>query len=130
VLSGADGNPDTNWRTLCYSDRFLGGKRGVGLVVSFDGLARQSITVDVGHGPYQLQFFATDADTIPATFDDWGEPLGPTAFANDPDTVVSPLPATPARHVLVLLNELGNDAGCTSSNPYRGALGEIAVAGA
>jgi len=130
VLSGADGNPDTNWRTVCYSDRFLGGKRGVGLVVSFDALARQSITVDVGHGPYQLQFFATDAEAIPATFDQWGEPLGPTAFANDPDTVVSPLPAAPARHVLVLLNELGSDAGCTSSNPYRGALGEIAVAGA
>lgn len=130
VLSGADGNPDTNWRTVCYSDRFLGGKRGVGLVVTFDALARDAVTVDVGHGPYQVEFFATDAETIPGTIDEWGDPLGPTAFADDPGTVVSPVPAEPSRHVLILLKELGNDAGCTSSNPYRGALGEIAVAGA
>ena len=128
VLSRADGDAATTWKTVCYDDRFMGGKRGVGLVVSFDEPAQDAITVDVAHGPYQVQFFAVDSDGIPETLDAWGSPLGPTAFANDPGTVVSPLPSTPVRHVLVLLNELGRDSGCTDSNPYRGRLGEIDVA--
>jgi len=128
VLSRADGDGATTWKTVCYDDRFMGGKRGVGLVVTFDQLAQDPITVDVAHGPYQVQFFAVDAEEIPATLDSWGSPLGPTAFANDPGTVVSPRPSTPVRHLLVLLNELGRDSGCTDSNPFRGRLGEIDVA--
>jgi serine/threonine-protein kinase len=129
VLSVADGNPGTSWPTFCYSSRYMGGKQGVGLVVTFDALAQQAITVDVQTGPYQVDFFASDADTIPASIDAWGPPLGSTAFANDPETVVSPVPPAPTRHVLVLLKELGQDASCSDANPYRGRLGEIAVVG-
>ena len=127
VMSLADGNPSTSWATVRYSSRFLGGKQGVGLVVTFDGLARQALTVDVQSGPYQVDFFASDAETIPAAFADWGSPLGSTAFANDPETIVSPTPAAPARHMLILLKELGPDTSCTDQNPYRGRLGEIAL---
>jgi serine/threonine protein kinase len=129
VLALADGDPATSWPTVCYSSRFLGGKQGVGVVVSFDDLAQQAITVDVQSGPYQVDFFASDADTIPVSFDQWGAPLAATAFASSPETVVSPVPPSPARHVLVLLKELGQDAGCTDQNPYRGRLGEIALVG-
>ena len=52
-----------------------------------------------------------------------------TAFANDPETVVSPVPPTPTRHLLILLKELGQDGTCSDTNPYRGRLGEIAVVG-
>ena len=105
----------------------MGGKQGVGLVVTFDDLAQQAITVDVQTGPYQVDFFASDADTIPTSFEAWGPPLGSTAFANEPGTVVSPAPPAPARHVLILLKELGTGGACSDANPYQGRLGEIAV---
>jgi eukaryotic-like serine/threonine-protein kinase len=129
VLSLADGNPGTSWPTFCYSSRYMGGKQGVGLVVTFDSLAQQAVTVDVQTGPYQVDFYASDADAIPASFDEWGAPLGSIAFADDPGTVVSPVPPAPARHVLILLKELGQDGTCSDANPYRGRLGEIAVVG-
>jgi serine/threonine-protein kinase len=129
VMSLADANAATSWPTTCYSSRYMGGKPGVGLVVTFDGLAQQAITVDVQTGPYQVDFFASDAEVIPTSLDAWGAPLGSTAFANDPETVVSPVPTAPARHVLILLKELGRDGTCSDANPYRGRLGEIAVVG-
>jgi serine/threonine-protein kinase len=129
VLSLADGNATTSWPTTCYSSRYMGGKPGVGLVVTFDGLAQQAITVDVQTGPYQVDFFASDAEAIPASLDAWGAPLASTAFANDPETVVSPVPTAPTRHILILLKELGRDGTCSDANPYRGRLGEIAVVG-
>jgi eukaryotic-like serine/threonine-protein kinase len=129
VLSRADGNPDTHWRTLCYESRYMGAKRGVGLVVSFDQLNAQPLTVDVLSGPYQVQFFASDAEAIPATIDAWGPELGATSYSNEPGTVISEAPPTPARHILILLNELGPDPSCTGSNPYRGRLGEVAIVG-
>ncbi len=129
VLSLADGNPATSWPTTCYSSRYMGGKPGVGLVVTFDGLAQQALTVDVQTAPYQVDFFASDADVIPASLDAWGPPLGATAFANDPETVVSPVPPAPAKHMLILLKELGQDGSCSDANPYRGRLGEISVVG-
>ena len=38
--------------------------------------AQQAITVDVQTGPYQVDFFASDAEAIPASLDAWGPPLG------------------------------------------------------
>ncbi|MEM9513572.1 MAG: protein kinase [Actinomycetota bacterium] len=129
VLAASDGDPTTFWRTVCYEDRFMGAKRGVGLVVSFDAPMQEALSVDVQSAPYQLQFFASDAESAPAALDDWGPELGTRAFANDPGTVVSATPSAPARHMLVLLNELGTDDTCTGANPYRGRLGDIAPAG-
>ncbi len=129
VLSLADANPATSWTTSCYSSRYMGGKPGVGVVVTFDALAQQAITVDVQTGPYQVDFFVSDADTIPTSFDAWGAPLGATAFANEPATVVSPVPPAPTRHILILLKELGPGGVCSDANPYQGRLGEIAVVG-
>jgi hypothetical protein len=129
VLALADGQTSTSWGTVCYSDRYLGGKQGVGLVVTFDGPLDKAVKVDLQSAPYQVTFFASDAETVPATLDGWGVELGPVQFADEPDTVVSPVPPTPARHVLILLKELGPDAGCTDDNPYRGRLGEVAIVG-
>ncbi len=127
VVALADGNPETAWRTVCYSSQFMGAKAGVGLVVSFDVPTQQAITVDVMSGPYQLQFFSTDAEKIPDSLGGWGPELGTKAFGPDPATIVSAEPATPARHVLLLLNELGSDGACSGANPFRGRLGEIAL---
>jgi serine/threonine-protein kinase len=124
----ADSNAATSWPTECYSSRFMGGKQGVGLVVTFGELTQTALAVDVQSGPYQVDFFASGAETIPASFADWGPALGSTAFANEAETLTSPVPAAPARHMLILLKELGRDTTCTDQNPYRGRLGEIAVA--
>jgi hypothetical protein len=74
-----------------------------------------------------LDFFASDADTIPSSLDAWGAALGPTAFASGTETVVSPTPPAPARHMLILLKELGTDGTCSDANPYRGRLGEVSL---
>ena len=71
----ADGDSTTEWRTSCYSNKFMGAKRGVGLVVSFDGPVEAPITFDVGSAPYQIQFYEWDGETPPGTVDDWGEPF-------------------------------------------------------
>ena len=127
--AAADGDPATSWTTVCYADRFMGAKQGVGLVVSFDAPTTQALKVDVQSAPYQLQFFATDAETPPSDFDGWGPELGTGSFGAEPGTVTSQVPVAPARHMLVVLNELGPDDGCSDSNPYRGRLGEIATVG-
>ena len=127
MLAGADGSPGTSWSTVCYADRYLGGKGGVGLVVTFDAPMQQALQVDLLSAPYQVTFLASDAEVIPPTIADWGPALGRTAFADTTGTVVSPVPAAPARHMLILLKELGTDGSCTDANPYRGRLGEIAI---
>jgi serine/threonine-protein kinase len=128
VLAGADGITDTSWSTVCYRDRFVGGKQGLGLVVSLDGPAQRAVRVDVLSAPYQVAFRTSDAEAIPATIDGWGPELGPTAFDDEPGTVTSPVPPAPVRHVLITFKELGVDSNCTDANPYRGRLGEIDLA--
>jgi serine/threonine protein kinase len=129
VLSGADGDATTSWTTECYSSQYMGAKRGVGLVVSFDKPTQQALSVDVINAPYQLRFFASDAAVAPADLDGWGPELGAKAFDSEPETVTSAIPAAPAAHMLVLLNEIGRDDACSESNPYRGRLGEITLVG-
>lgn len=124
-----DGDPTTPWRTLCYSSQYMGGKRGVGLVVTFESPVRSGISVEVGSAPYQVQFYASDADIAPASIDGWGPVLGERVFDDEPGTVVSARPEREVRHVLVLLNELGPDDGCTTDNPYRGTLDSITATG-
>lgn len=123
----ADGNPATAWTTVCYSSRFMGGKQGVGLVVTFENPSQSALSVNVVSAPYQLQFFATDTEEIPATFEGWGPQLGPGAAGLDAGEVVSTKPAAPVRHMLVVLNELGPGPTCTSANPFQGVLNEIQV---
>ncbi len=128
-LALADGDETTGWATSCYSSQFMGAKFGVGLIVSFDAPTAQALSVDVMNAPYQLQFFASDAEEPPSDFAGWGAELGTKSFGPDPATVVSEVPAAPVRHMLIVLSELGPDDSCSGSNPYRGRLGEIATVG-
>ena len=127
VLATADANPATSWGTVCYSSKYLGGKGGVGLVVTFDAPLQKALQVDLQTAPYQVAFFASAAEAIPANIGDWGAELGSTQFADDTGTVTSPVPPAPVRHMFIMLKELGRDATCTDANPYRGRLGEIAI---
>ena len=124
----ADGDPSTTWRTSCYSNQYMGAKSGVGLVVSVEQPLAGSLTFDMANGPYAVQFYEWAGDTAPTTVDGWGEPFG-RATGQDAATVTVEPPGADARHVLLLLTELGPDDGCSDDHPYRGVVDDIAVVG-
>ena len=124
-LALADGEPSTYWATECYQDRYLGGKRGVGLVLSLSGAASGTLAVTVAHAPYQLDVYTTADATAPTDLDAWA-PVGGTRFADEPGDLEIGVDQ-PATHLLVWLKELGPDDACSGANPYRGRLGEISL---
>jgi serine/threonine-protein kinase len=122
-LALADGSASTAWPTECYSDKYLGGKRGVGLVLTLSAPSAGTLSVDALNGPYQLDVYATDADAPPGDLAGWQQ-IGDTSFAEQPETVTVDV-GVAATHLLVWLKELGPDEACSNANPYRGRLGEI-----
>ena len=120
----ADEDPSTEWHTVCYSGEYINGKRGVGLIVSLDAPTDSPLRVEVTNGPYQVQFFASANETPPSTIDGWG-----SSFDRSNDTegamLVTEAPPAGTRHMLVLLNQIGPNAGCSDANPYRTGLAEI-----
>lgn len=122
-LALADGEPSTYWATECYQDRYLGGKRGVGLVLGLSGPSTGTLSVTVGSAPYQLDVYASTDPTPPTDLDAWTQ-LGATRFAEQPAELEVGVDQT-ATHLLVWLKELGPDDACSGANPFRGRLGEI-----
>jgi serine/threonine-protein kinase len=118
-----DGDPNSSWKTLCYEDRFVNGKPGVGLVANLTRQASGTIAATIASAPYQVKIFASASDRAPATVDGWGEPITNGADT-EPGVVQGSFPAG-TRHLLVLLVELGPDAAC--ENPYRGQIAELTV---
>jgi serine/threonine-protein kinase len=123
-LALADGSRATSWSTECYSSQYMGGKRGVGLIVTLSAPSAGRLDVESVNAPYALQVFASTDATPPTAIEGWGEPLDDKAFAAVPGVVETTVSA-PANHLLVWLTELGTDSGCTSANPFRGRLAEI-----
>jgi serine/threonine-protein kinase len=123
ALALADGSQSTAWATECYSDKYLGGKSGVGLVVSLSSPSAGVVSVDSLNAPYQLEFYATTEEVAPTTLAAWS-PVGEMQFASAPGTVEAAVEVA-ATHVLVWLKELGPDDACSTANPYRGRLGEL-----
>ena len=126
LANATDGNVATAWTTLCYENRFMSGKTGVGLVADLGSARTGTFTVVLGSAPYQVKIFAGGEGTAPTTFDGWGAPVG--EFDGQQAETVSVQLTTPARYVLVAFNELGDDSGCTSNNDYRGSIQEMYVA--
>lgn len=122
-LALADGSDSTYWPTACYMDRFLGGKRGVGLIVDLSAASPGTLSVDTLNAPYQLELYTTIDPAAPVDLAGW-TPVGDTRYAEQPGTVEFDVDVA-ATHLLVWLRELGPDEACTSANPYRGRLGEI-----
>lgn len=122
ALAGA--NPSSGWPTLCYGNRYMGGKRGVGLVVTLTTASGGTVAVDSLTAPYQLEMFASPADAPPADLDDWGPAIDGTAYAESPGRVERRVPDG-TQYVLVWLRELGPDEACTDRNPFRGRLANL-----
>ncbi len=106
------------------------GKAGSVSSSRFDGPMQQALTVDLLTAPYQVAFFASDAETIPATIGDWGPELGPTQFAE----------RHRHRHLAGTSRRRRDTCSSCSRNsaltepaptpiPIRGRLGEIALVG-
>ena len=122
-LALADGEPSTYWATECYQDRYLGGKRGVGLILTLSAPGSGTLAVTAASAPYQLDVYATAETSPPTDLDAWTQ-LGATRFADEPGALEIGV-GQPATHLLVWLKELGADDACSGANPYRGRLGEI-----
>jgi serine/threonine-protein kinase len=118
-----DGSADSAWSTVCYLNKYMGGKRGVGVVVSLDRASAGSFDIVIGSAPYQVRVYAVGGKRSPSEFTDWGNAI--ESFAGtESGTVRANLP-TGSRHVLVSFQELGRNTSCSSQNPYRGVLGEV-----
>ena len=124
VLRVLDGDTATAWETGCYDNQYFNGKPGVGLVVSLSDARTGTISANVVNAPYQLRFYASNADTAPTTMDGWGDPVQPKSAGTSPTSVTAAI-GTPARFVLVLLLEAAPDNGCSSKFPYRAAISEV-----
>jgi len=117
-----DGNPNTAWQTVCYGDRYLGGKRGVGLVADLGADHTGTLTVQIGSSPYHIRVYAAPDGTAPTSFEGWGQPLD--SAHGDTQETVSFTVGQPTRFLLVSFVELGTDNNC-SNNPYRGSIREL-----
>jgi serine/threonine protein kinase len=122
-LAVADGSASTSWPTECYSNKFLSGKRGVGLIISLTGPSTGTFHVDSLNAPYQIDVMTSSAPTPPTELEGWQQ-IGETQFSEQPGSVEVAI-EQPASFVLVWLKELGRDEACTEHNPFRGRLGEI-----
>ena len=123
ALAIADGSRDTAWSTECYQDQYMGAKDGVGLIVTLPALTTGTISFESLNAPFQVNVLSTDAATPPLTFDTW-RTNGPTLYDTDAKLITVNV-AVPSTHLLIWLTELGPDDACSSTNPYRGRIGEI-----
>jgi hypothetical protein len=117
-----DGNPATEWHTVCYSDKYLGGKTGVGLVVDLGTATTGTLTVDIGSAPFQLRVFSAPDGQEPSSFSGFSTAID--SFHGTELTTVSAAVTQPARWLLVSFVELGSNNDC-ANNPYRGAIREL-----
>jgi serine/threonine-protein kinase len=122
-LAIADGSSSTSWPTECYSNKFLSGKRGVGLIITLSGPSTGRFHVESLNAPYQIEVRTSSAATPPTDLEAWQQ-VGDKFASEQPGGIDADI-QNPATFLLVWLMELGSDEVCTENNPYRGRLGEI-----
>jgi hypothetical protein len=124
VALATDNDLDTAWTTVCYGDRYLGGKNGVGLVADLGANHTGLFSAAIGSAPFQLRVFGAPDGQLPTTFADWGPSL--RSFNGTAPASVSVQLDTPVRYVLVSFNELGSNNNC-ANNPFRGSIQELTL---
>ncbi len=114
-----DGLPRTQWRTVCYGDKFFGSKGGVGVVLELSSPAVGTLMVNPQTKPWGIEVYAAN-DVVPATLDQWG-----TRVAKNYGTEVGAttfVVADPAKYLLVWFREAGVSSACSTKNPFQGVL--------
>ncbi len=117
-----DGAGSTSWSTECYSNQYMGGKVGVGVVLELSAPATGTVEVTFGSRPWTAEIFG--ADEVPSGLNGWGGAVDKQYSTTELSSTFS-LGPTPHRYVLVLLRELGTDPGCSDNNPFRGRISEL-----
>jgi serine/threonine-protein kinase len=121
-----DGDPTTAWTTVCYESNYLYPKSGVGVVLELEGPASGSeLRVTWPAAPWRVQVYV--AEEPGATLADWGDPVAERGAETAGDASFS-LGDAPGDHLLIWLTQLADGDGCGSDNPYRGQIGEVALA--
>jgi serine/threonine-protein kinase len=114
-----DGLPRTQWRTVCYGDKFFGSKGGVGVVLELSSPAAGTLMVNPQTKPWGIEVYAAN-DVVPATLDQWG-----TRVAKNYGTEVGAttfVVADPVKYLLVWFREAGVSLACSTKNPFQGVL--------
>ena len=99
-----DGQPSTLWTTVCYASRYMGGKKGVGLVADLGHTTSGTLSVGVASAPFQVRVWSSDAAEPPSTFAEWGQPL--RAVAGSAARTLTVKVDQPSRWVLVAFVEV------------------------
>jgi hypothetical protein len=123
-----DNNPASEWTTVCYGNQFFGSKAGVGVVATLSGVGIGDLVANFANGPYSADVFVSTAETVPSSVDAWGLRVG-TAYSKDPGAATFEVNA-PARHVLLLLREVGRSNSCSNANPFKGRISDLSFTSA
>ena len=84
-LALADGSGATSWSTECYSSQYMGGKSGVGLIVTLVGrVGRATSTWSRSTPRTRCRCSRRPTPRRRPTLAGWGEPIDDKAFADDP----------------------------------------------
>jgi len=121
-----DGNDATTWSTVCYSDRDMAPKPGVGLVLGLSASTRGHTLVvsSPTSGGWGADVYVSDRthDTLV----DWGRPV--TAVRDAPAGVTRlDLGSTDGRYVLLFIRELGTSSP-PCQRPWQLRIAELSVA--
>jgi eukaryotic-like serine/threonine-protein kinase len=120
-----DGNADTAWSTVCYSDRNLAPKPGVGVVLELSAPAEghKLVVTSPTTGGWGAEVYVSDLthDTLSA----WGAPVTSTHDAPAGQTTFD-LGHAPGRYVLLFITELG-DSVAPCQRPWQVRIAEVAV---
>lgn len=122
-LALADGSRSTAWATECYSDKYMGAKLGVGLVLSLPSTSTGRLAFESLNAPFQIDVLSSMAAEAPTDFGAWAM-VGDTSYDTEPGRLIVDV-TVPASHLLIWLRELGPDDACSRVNPFRGRIGEI-----
>ena len=105
TMLAVDGNPATAWPTEFYSDRTLGTKDGVGLVIQLDGVVSlASLRVTSPTDDWSASIYVAEGQ--PTDLAGWGSPAS-TLTGIAPGDVTFELTGATGDHVLIWITDLG-----------------------
>jgi hypothetical protein len=120
-----DGDPTTTWSTVCYTDRNLAPKPGVGLVLELSTSVQghRLLVTSPTTGGWGADVYVSD--TTHPTLDGWGAPV--TSLRDvSPGTTTFDVSTGNGRYVLFFITELG-DSVPPCQRPWQVRIGEISL---
>jgi hypothetical protein len=120
-----DSRPDTAWSTVCYSNRNLAPKPGVGLVFQLSAPANghNLVVTSPSAGGWSASVYVSDS--AHANLDDWGPAVASTKDAGAGETRFQ-LGAASGHYVLLFITSLGQSV-APCQRPWQLQISEIAV---